>query len=235
MTTPSGSGTSKPARRSPLRGASQLHRERHLHTDGRTALSASLDNTVRLWVVRTGAELRRFPAPANVFAAVFSPDGRSILAGDKDANVLLWRFSAPATPPEAVAQVKPAATRASGPRTRRSPPGRDRSTNSGGSRDIPAGPRTSPSTATARASSSAGRDQTLRLWNTETGVELRQFVGHTDVITGVALSVDGRIALSGSLDQTARLWDVANGRELHRSRTPGRSVPSRSRPTPRSP
>jgi WD40 repeat protein len=34
-------------------------------------------------------------------------------------------------------------------------------------------------------------------------------------VTAVALSADGRRALSGGLDQTVRLWAVATGQELH--------------------
>src|SRR5437660_5364084 len=44
--------------------------------------------------------------------------------------------------------------------------------------------------------------------------ELRRFLGHKDSVWSVALSADGRYALSGSYDQTVRLWEVASGKEL---------------------
>jgi WD40 repeat protein len=44
--------------------------------------------------------------------------------------------------------------------------------------------------------------------------EIRRFEGHEQGIIQVALSRDGRLALSGSADHTARLWDVATGKEL---------------------
>jgi WD40 repeat protein/serine/threonine protein kinase len=44
--------------------------------------------------------------------------------------------------------------------------------------------------------------------------EIRRFEGHEKGIIQVALSRDGRLALSGSADHTARLWDVATGKEL---------------------
>ena len=33
-------------------------------------------------------------------------------------------------------------------------------------------------------------------------------------MTGVALSADGRLAVSASHDQTLKVWEVATGREL---------------------
>jgi len=64
---------------------------------------------------------------------------------------------------------------------------------------------------------SGGFDGTVRLWDVETGVELRHFDGHTDVVWTVAFSFDGRRALSGSQreDREIRVWDVETGNLLH--------------------
>ncbi len=61
---------------------------------------------------------------------------------------------------------------------------------------------------------SGSTDRTLRLWDLETGVALRQFEGHEFAV--VAVQSDGRRALSGSHDQTLRLWDLETGVELQR-------------------
>ena len=44
-----------------------------------------------------------------------------------------------------------------------------------------------------------------------TGREIRTFTGHTDLVTSVSFSPDGRTALSGSSDKTLKLWDIASG------------------------
>jgi len=55
-------------------------------------------------------------------------------------------------------------------------------------------------------------DGTARLWDAQTGQELRRFEGHTEPVWSVAFSPDGRQVLTGSLDKTARLWDAQTGR-----------------------
>lgn len=56
----------------------------------------------------------------------------------------------------------------------------------------------------------------LRLWDLESGQLVRRFEGHTAGVTSLALSTDGRRALTGSYDATVRLWDVETGQEIRR-------------------
>src|SRR5215471_10029482 len=44
------------------------------------------------------------------------------------------------------------------------------------------------------------------LWDRASGKTLRTFQGHTDAVTSVALSRDGKHILTGSYDKTAILW-----------------------------
>ena len=58
------------------------------------------------------------------------------------------------------------------------------------------------------------KDNSARLWNIETGRELRRFDGHTSGILSVAFSPDGSQVLTGGYDKSARVWDSATGRQL---------------------
>jgi WD40 repeat protein len=61
-----------------------------------------------------------------------------------------------------------------------------------------------------------GEDSTLRLWDLETGREVRRFAGHEGRVRAVAFSPDGRQAVSGTVlgDATLRVWDVETGNEV---------------------
>jgi WD40 repeat protein len=54
-------------------------------------------------------------------------------------------------------------------------------------------------------------DFTLRLWDLERDRCLRVLSGHTEPVDGVAISADGRYALSGSWDTAVRVWDLTAG------------------------
>lgn len=58
------------------------------------------------------------------------------------------------------------------------------------------------------------RDKTIKLWEIETGRELRTYFGHTSTINDLDISKDGKSFVSSSADGTAILWDILTGKQI---------------------
>jgi WD40 repeat protein len=54
----------------------------------------------------------------------------------------------------------------------------------------------------------------VKLWDAETGKEIRSFEGHKRCVYSVALSPNGKRIASGSDDKTLKVWDADNGKEI---------------------
>ncbi len=67
---------------------------------------------------------------------------------------------------------------------------------------------------------SAGRDETVRLWNPKTSENLATLTGHDGLVTGVAFSPDGKTLFSGSGDASVRLWSTETRRQIWAAATP---------------
>ena len=55
---------------------------------------------------------------------------------------------------------------------------------------------------------SAGLDNRVTCWDLRTGGASLTLKGHSDTITGIAVSADGAHVLSNSMDNSLRVWDV---------------------------
>ncbi|OHW95573.1 nwd1 protein [Colletotrichum incanum] len=58
---------------------------------------------------------------------------------------------------------------------------------------------------------SGSGDNTVKLWDTATGVCIQTLKGHSKWVNSVAFSADGQRLASGSDDNTVKLWDTATG------------------------
>lgn len=62
---------------------------------------------------------------------------------------------------------------------------------------------------------SGSRDQTLKIWQIETGQLLDTLRGHTNWVWSLVLSWDGQTLISGSGDKTIKIWQLENRQLLH--------------------
>jgi WD40 repeat protein len=206
----------------PLEAQSSVANSLAFSADGKLALQASADKTIRLWDVENERELRRFIGhSASVWSVAFTPDGTQALSGSADNTVRLWEVETGrelrrleghtglVTALAVSADGKKALSGgydhtlilwdlANGTEIRRL---EDRV------RYINALALTSD----ARRAFVATENAVLLL-DLATGKEIRSFDGHTDTVTCLAVSGGGRYLLTGSDDRTVRLWDAASGR-----------------------
>lgn len=61
---------------------------------------------------------------------------------------------------------------------------------------------------------SASSDQTLKVWDLETGKTVATLTGHAGVVSACAVTPDGRRVVSASYDQTLKVWDLETGRAV---------------------
>ncbi len=56
-----------------------------------------------------------------------------------------------------------------------------------------------------------GADDTVRIWNADSGAAVRTLSGHTDQVFAIAVSPDGNLIASGSYNGEVKIWKVADG------------------------
>jgi WD40 repeat protein/serine/threonine protein kinase len=188
--------------------------------DGKRLLSGGQDHTVRLWHTALGQELRRFSDhSAPIGSVAFSTDGRLALSASADKSLRIWDAETGLPMRVLTGHKQKVNAAVFAPDAKRIFSGGDDGAlvfdadtgkllrackDSGAVLALVVSPD-------GKQGLTGGADNTVRLWNLDTGAEVRRFPGHTAPVRCVALSWDGRFALSGSDDKTVRLWDMEKG------------------------
>jgi WD40 repeat protein len=195
--------------------------------DGRRALSASEDRTLRLWDLGTGQTIRALEGHTDFVSGVaVTPDGRRALSASGDRTLRLWDLGTGQTirtleghtgfvSAVAVTPDGRRALSASGDRTLRLwdlGTGQTIRTFEGHTGFVLA-VAVSPDGRLAVSAASLP-DRALRVWDLDSGQTLRMLEGHTGFVSAVAATPDGRRALSASGDRTLRLWDLGTGQTI---------------------
>jgi len=58
------------------------------------------------------------------------------------------------------------------------------------------------------------KDKSIKLWEINSGREVRSYLGHELTVNNVRFSPDGKLLISGSNDKTVRIWEVSTGKSV---------------------
>jgi WD40 repeat protein len=162
--------------------------------DGQRIASGGDDRSVRIWDLATGKEQLNLGAQnAMIHAVAYSRDGKLLASVNGEGRLNVY---------------------APDNSDRRQPLGMD--AHSGAAYDVEFTPD-------GKWIATCGADRRLVLIGAPgskgepldtTGAKKREFTGHTEPVTSLALSPDGKYLVSGSRDLTVRLWDLNSGQVL---------------------
>ena len=184
--------------------------------NGHPRTDVSEDNTVRLWDIGTGAQLRVFNGHADqVWSVAFGPDGKTIASGSWDNVVKVWDVAS-----GTVLQTL------SGRSVRFSPDGKSLATGIAGGAiklwNVGTGKESrtlighsdqisdlafSPDGETL----ASGGNHTIILWHVSTGEQFHGISRQSAYLFSTAISPNGKTLASSRLDGSINVWDTSTG------------------------
>ncbi len=158
--------------------------------DGAFIVTGGEDQTCRVWDTQSfGENMVWYEKPEGVKYAVYSPDGERIATAGADGSVRIYGANKTAPPLLTMKAhdsfVTSVAFSPNGTRLVSAPSGKDHT------------------------------DLGLKIWDTSTGRRVGELAGHTQGVSCVAYSKDGKHIFSGSWDGSVRIWSAESGSHLH--------------------
>jgi WD40 repeat protein len=191
--------------------------------DGKRAVIASADRSVRYHEVEGKRDLKRFIGhTSSVWAVAISPNGKWALSGGMDGTVRLWEVETGFQKQKLDGHVGLVTAVAFAPDNQAISGGIDGWVNlwdldtgkvihrwKGPMKYVSAIGVSPDGTHAAIAA-----DRVVRLWSLETGKQVRAFEGHSAPVTSVTFASDGKRLASGSDDRSVRIWETESAKLL---------------------
>ncbi len=193
--------------------------------DGRRVVTASDDNTARIWNAETGEALGEpLKHDGEVLTAVFSADGTRVVTASKDRTAKVWDAETgdPVGEP-LVHQDTVNSAVFSGDGKRVVTACSDRSAHiwnleAGEVIGIPLEHAQEVYSAVFNADGSrvvtASADMTARVWDAVSGYQIGQPMAHRGAVVSAVFSADGKLVVTASKDKRAKIWNAETGKAV---------------------
>jgi WD40 repeat protein len=206
-----------------LRGHDDAVQDAAYSPNGKLIVTASDDNTARVWDAASRRTVRLLEHPETVHSAAFSPDGMRVVTSDEDGMARVWEVRAGrvvttlrghegAVLDAAFSTDGKLIVTAGADKTARvwdAVSGRSVAALRGHSDEV-VHAVFSPD---GRLIATASLDSTARLWDWRSGKTLA-VLRHSDEVNGVDFSPEGDLVATASEDGTASIWDTKTRRKM---------------------
>ncbi|MBG1258898.1 serine/threonine-protein kinase [Nostoc commune] len=164
--------------------------------DGQILASGSWDKTIKLWDVNTSKEICTITGhKLQVNSVAFSPDGKLLASASYDRTIRLWQLKAFGRFEEKF-ENRPCYSLLG--------------TLSGHAWAV----LTVAFSPDGKILATGSDDNTIKLWEVNTGQLICTLVGHSWSVVAVAFTADGEMLLSASCDKTVKLWKISTAEEI---------------------
>jgi WD40 repeat protein len=225
-----------------------------LSPDGKKLASGGCDRVVNVWDLSGGAANAKLEQSVEnhadwVFGVAFTADGKRVVTGSRDKTAKVWDLAAKESVLTFPDHQQPVYGVAVKPDDKLGfSVGEDNQLRTWNAAGDQAGKPVRASGGHAKAVlrlaahpsqpllATCSADQTVRLWNADSGANVKTLSGHTDYVYAVAFSPDGNLLASGSFNGEVRVWKVADGSLVKAfNASPGIPTPAAAPPPPAPP
>ncbi len=193
--------------------------------DGKNIVTASNDNSAKIWDVQSGRLLLTLMGHADgVNYAMYSPDGKSVITGSNDNSAKIWdahngkllhslgagqSFDASYSPDSK--RIVTASNRDNTAKIWDVQSGKLLYSLVGHTSSVWKA-RYSPN---GKRIVTASWDHTAKIWDAQSGKLLFTLKGHTEQVWDANFSPDDKTIVTASRDSTAKIWDTQSGKLVH--------------------